>query len=158
MEHMHKLIERYHSTLVEMIKEGISEGILFDIMFEMYQSSEILIKLAIEKFILNRLIASEEIVKGVFRHLKENILNRGLWSIITEPDSSIFDEGRTLFSTIIKEWEKMANEMKGVEDKAIMRDYLLYLIYTNRKIAKENVKEVHKLMGIVELNINSFPL
>jgi hypothetical protein len=158
MEHMHKLIERYHSTLAEMIKEGISEGVLFDIMYEMYQSSEILIKLAVDKFILNKLVTPQGIVKGAFKHLKENILNRSLWIIITQPDSPIFNEGRAVFTTIIEEWVKMADEIKGVEDKAIMQDYLLYLIYTNRKISKENAKEVHKLMSIIGLNINSFPL
>lgn len=158
MEHMHKLTERYHTTLIELIKGGIEERRLFDIMFEMYRDSEILVRLAVEKFAGNGLMSGEGIIKAVFKHLRENTFSRCLWAIVTETDSPVFDAGKMVFGTVLEEWEKMAEELKGAEEKLIMQDYLLSFVHANRKVARNHTKSVQQLMSSVGLDFNSFPL
>jgi len=152
---MNKLLERYHSTLSGMMKEKIDDSKLFDIILEMYKESEILLKLAIEKFMSHGLISNSTIVKRIFAFLKTHLLSREIWEIILESDSLLFEPSKpVIFQIILDEFLKLSEEIGASNDntgKIMVQDTFLQIIVQNSSLSKENADKIKKIMNFIGL-------
>ncbi len=73
---MNKLLERYSTVITAQIKDGRDESKVFDVMYEMYGHSDLLVKLGIEKLVTFGLIPPALVVKRICSLFKSSRIRR----------------------------------------------------------------------------------
>eukprot|EP00831_Metopus_contortus_P059213 TRINITY_DN51215_c0_g1_i2.p1 TRINITY_DN51215_c0_g1~~TRINITY_DN51215_c0_g1_i2.p1 ORF type:complete len:253 (-),score=32.32 TRINITY_DN51215_c0_g1_i2:179-937(-) len=140
IEHFNRLIDRYSELLSILQKENSKEGMLFGILYEMYQSSSTLLKYAIDKLLAQNLLSPQHIISQSCRLLaSDRISDPDLWNLVCDHNSILYNVPELdLIPIILTEIEKSLGPLTGIFEKQIIKEHLLQFINSHKQVFREN--------------------